>query len=62
MKAAEADFNTLKLKNITTYSNGTRVGYLPDGTTVNLHIGTSTGGPTVEFYNPDTGEKIKIRY
>ena len=59
--AAEADFYAKKPTNIR--SDGKAIyGDLPDGSVVNLHIGSSTNGPTVEIYNPATGRSIKIRY
>ena len=61
--AAKADFNTLNPSNVRTYANGTIVGDLPNGATVNLHSASSLGGtPTVEIYYPTTGFSIKIRY
>ena len=61
--AAQADFNAMNPSNVRTYSNGTVVGDLPDGTTINMHPSTSLGGiPTVEIYNPNTGISTKIRY
>jgi len=61
--AAQADFYAKNPSNVRTYSNGTVVGDLPDGTTINMHPSTSLGGtPTVEIYNPNTGISTKIRY
>ena len=60
--AAKADFNKLNPTNVRTYSNGTIVGDLPGGRTVNIHIGTSTSGPTLEIFDPTAGTRIKIRY
>ena len=53
----------LSNKNIRTYSNGTIVGDLPDGRTINIHPSTTLGGtPSVEIYDPVIGKSIKIRY
>lgn len=61
--AAEADFNALNPTNVRTYPNGTVVGDLPDGRTVNLHPSSTLGGtPTVEIYDPSTGMSTKVRY
>ncbi len=61
--AAQADFYAKNPSNVRTYSNGTVVGDLPDGTTINMHPSTSLAGtPTVEIYNPNTGISTKIRY
>lgn len=60
---AKADFNSLNPTNVRTYPNGTVVGNLPDGRTVNLHPSSTLGGtPTVEIYDPSTGMSTKIRY
>lgn len=49
--------------NIRTYSNGTIVGDLPDGRTINLHSSTTLNGvPSLEIINMVTGRRIKIRY
>jgi hypothetical protein len=61
--AAQADFNALNPSNVRTYPNGTIVGDLPNGRTVNLHPSSSLGGtPTVEIFDPATGLRTKIRY
>ncbi len=61
--AAEADFNAMNPTNIRTYSNGTIVGDLPDGRTINLHSSTTLNGvPSLEIINMVTGRRIKIRY
>jgi|GEM_PF-2573107 len=61
--AALKDFNSLQPNNVRTYSNGTIVGDLPDGRTINLHPSTSLNGtPTVEIRDPSIGRSIKIRY
>jgi RHS repeat-associated protein len=61
--AALKDFNALKPNNVKIYSNGTIVGDLPDGRTINLHPSTSLKGtPTVEIRDPSIGRSIKIRY
>ena len=62
-QAAMNDFNALNPSNVTQYSNGTTVGYLSDGNTVNLHASSSLSGtPSLEIYNPTTNTSIKIRY
>jgi hypothetical protein len=60
--AAKADFNALKPSDVKTYPNGTIVGKLPDGTTINVRPSSSEGYLTVEIYNPTTGTSTKIRY
>ncbi|MFT4143588.1 MAG: S8 family serine peptidase [Mobilitalea sp.] len=60
--AAKTDFNSLKPSDVKTYPNGTIVGKLPDGTTINVRPSSSGGYPTVEIYNPTTGTSTKIRY
>ena len=60
--AAKADLNALKPSDVKTYPNGTIVGKLPDGTTINVRPSSSKGYPTVEIYNPTTGTSTKIRY
>ncbi len=61
--AARADFEAMAPTNIRTYSNGTIVGDLPDGRTINLHPSTTLGGtPSVEIYDPVIRKSIKIRY
>jgi hypothetical protein len=63
------DFYDLPLSDVKTYSNGTTVGRLPDGTTANVRPTSSTNnrtgetsGPTLEIYNPKTETSVKIRY
>ena len=61
--AAKSDFYSLNPSNVRSYSNGTIVGILQDGRTINVHSGKSVGGaPTVEIYDPITGIRSKIRY
>jgi hypothetical protein len=61
--AAQADFDSLDLSNVRTYKNGAIVGDLPDGRVANLHPSSSMGGtPTLEIYDPISGNSIKIRY
>ena len=61
--AAKADFDAMNPTNVRTYSNGTMVGDLPDGRTINIHPSTTLNGtPSLEIYNPATGTSIKIRY
>lgn len=60
-EAAEEDFNKLNEGEVTEYSNGTKVGHLPDGTTINVRPQSSDGRPTLEIQG--SGQyKIKIRY
>jgi len=61
-KQAEEDFDKLtEGSSTTTYSNGTKVGELPDGTKVNVRTKSSDGRTTLEIQG--TGKfKIKIRY
>jgi preprotein translocase subunit SecG len=59
--SALADFYSLKPTNVTTYSNGTTVGYLPDGSTINVRPNSTFQAPTLEV-TPVTGNTIKIRY
>lgn len=56
---AKNDFNKLDPKNKKTYSNGTVVGELSDGTKVNLRDHSSDGRITIEIQGK---WKIKIRY
>ena len=61
--AAKADFDAMNPTNIRTYPNGTIVGDLPDGTTININPSTTLKGrPSLEIYDPVTGKSIKIRY
>ena len=61
--AAKADFDALNPSNVRIDPrNGTIIGDLPDGTTVNLHTGTSTGEPTLGIHDPGTGIDVKIRF
>jgi hypothetical protein len=56
-------FCLLLYSSLRTYSNGTLVGDLVDGRIINIHPSTSLGGmPSLEIYNPLTGDSIKIRY
>ena len=49
--------------NVRTYPNGTIVGDLSDGRTINIHPSTTLNGtPSVEIYDSITGLSIKIRY
>ena len=56
-----ADFNSLDTKDVSTKSNGTIVGTLPDGRKVNVREYSSYRMPTIEIHNPN-GTRIKIRY
>lgn len=61
--AARADFESMNPVNVKTYPNGTTVGYLSDGRTINMHPSTTLSGtPSVEIYDPVSGRSIKIRY
>lgn len=63
-RAAERDFNKLNQGKTTTYSNGTKVGQLPDGTKINVRPGSSNvsgNKPTLEIQGKGK-HKIKIRY
>jgi len=61
--AAQSDFDSMNPSNVRTYPNGTVVGDLPDGTTINLHPSTSLKGViSLEIYDPVSGHSIKIRY
>ncbi len=61
--AAMSDFYSMNPINVRTYSNGTIVGELSNGCIINIHPSTSLNGvPTVEIYNPSSGQSIKIRY
>jgi len=63
MNAAMTDFSALNPTNVRMAPNGTIVGRLPDGRTVNIHPGHSVGGaPTLEIFDPNTRIRIKIRY
>ena len=57
------NFNALKPSNVRTYSNGTTVGDLPNGQTVNIHVSSTLNGtPSLEIYDSQTNTSIKIRY
>lgn len=60
-EAAEEDFNKLNEGEVTEYANGTKVGHLPDGTTINVRPQSSDGRPTLEIQGSGQ-HKIKIRY
>lgn len=63
-RAADGDFNRLNQGKATTYSNGTKVGQLPDGTKINVRPGSSSisgNKPTLEIQGKGK-HKIKIRY
>ena len=60
-RAAERDFNKLNEGKTTTYSNGTKVGQLPDGTKINVRSKSSDGRVTLEIQGKGR-HKIKIRY
>jgi hypothetical protein len=63
MDAALADFDKLNPTNVRTASNGTVLGDLQNGTTVNIHPRSSVNGaPTLQIPDPSTGISIKIRY
>jgi hypothetical protein len=55
------DFGSLELTNVRE-KDGIKLGDLPDGKTVNVRIESKDSRPTLEFYNPVNGRKIKIRY
>jgi hypothetical protein len=59
--AAEKDFNKLNKGKTTTYSNGTKVGQLPDGTKINVRPKSSDGRVTLEIQGKGK-YSIKIRY
>ena len=56
---AEKDFEKLNDGEVKTYSNGTKVGQLPDGTSINVRKQSSDGRATLEIQGK---YKIKIRY
>ena len=56
------DFNSLGLSNIQEKDDGTLVGELEDGRTVNVRNHSKEGHPTLEIYNPANRKSIKIRY
>ena len=63
LDCALEEFYKMNPSNIRAYPNGTLVGELPDGRTINLHASSTLNGvPTVEIYNSQTGNCIKIRY
>lgn len=62
-EAAKADFDAMNPTNVRTYPNGTIIGDLSDGRTINIHPSTTLNRtPSVEIYDPNTGASIKIRY
>ena len=60
MDAANADFDSLGLSDVTTAPNGTRIGRLPDGRTVNVRGQSTAGTPTLEIQG--TSSTLKFRY
>ncbi|MGX8795674.1 hypothetical protein ACR6HW_06225 [Fusibacter sp. JL298sf-3] len=56
---AESDFEELNEGDSTTYPNGTKVGQLPDGTSINVRKQSSDSRVTLEIQGK---YKIKIRY
>ncbi len=62
MEAADRDFDRMGPKDVRTYENGTRVGTLPDGRTVNVRPNSSAGKPTVEISGGGGKPPTKIRY
>ena len=63
MDAAMQDFYALNPSNVRIAPNGTVLGDLANGTTINIHPGTSVGGaPTLEIFDTLIKMKIKIRY
>lgn len=60
--AAKADFDAMNPINIRTYPNGTIVGDLLDGRTINIHSSTTITVPSLEIYDAITDTSIKIRY
>jgi hypothetical protein len=64
MGVAQANFDALNPTNFRACAANTGmaiVGDLPNGNTVNVHTGTSTGGYTLEILDRATGTNIKIR-
>ena len=62
-QAALDEFYSLGPSNVTTKANGTIVGVLSDGSTINYHYSTKTSGnpPTIEIQDTN-GYYTKIRY
>jgi hypothetical protein len=59
---ALADFNSLNPSNVSVKSNGTIVGYLSDGSTINVRPNSTYGTATVEINALNSNNTIKIRY
>ncbi|MCL2053030.1 MAG: cellulose binding domain-containing protein [Oscillospiraceae bacterium] len=59
---ALADFESMPLYSVSVKSNGTKVGYLPDGRVVNVREISSQGFPTLEILDPVAKTSHKIRY
>ncbi|MFC4652619.1 T7SS effector LXG polymorphic toxin [Lactococcus nasutitermitis] len=61
--ALQNDFNSLNFTETRVAADGTTmIGKLKDGTTVDMHMSTSTQRPTMGIFNKSTGTWIKIRY
>lgn len=62
--AAKADFDSLPLISVDPEprANGTIVGYLTDGSVVNVRPDSSKGYPTLEIFDSNSATSIKIRY
>lgn len=61
VEQAEKDFESLQPKNVKQYPNGTKVGKLSDGSTINVRKKSDDGRPTVEVLHPDK-TTTKFRY
>lgn len=61
MAEAEKDFASLGPQNVQSKTNGTKVGTLSDGSTINVRNKSTDGRPTLEVARPN-GIKIKFRY
>ena len=61
-KDAMRDFDALQPDKVQVSKNGTKIGKLRDGRTVNVRPKSREGRPTLEIYNPKNQTHIKIRY